>query len=160
MARWRPQPEEERQTKLVPIRLIETEPTVENRLAEPDRLVVRTIAAAIRRGVYPPPIVVYHLPCGRHVLVDGRNRLAAATMAGQTEIMAEVHRGTLVNATWAAAAANQRPAQARTPAEDRLALELALQAAPTTSDEVIAEHVGCSRAAVREARRRGPLSGG
>lgn len=90
----------------------------------------------------------------RLVVVDGRSRVMAAKAAGLKEIMARVHYGTLDAARWAAAGANATPAQSRTLAEERRSVEMALISYPDATDARVAEHVGCTRDAVREARKR------
>ena len=147
----------------MPLSLIEEEPSIDNRLASPDRVVVRVLTTAFRKGHYPPPILVYRVkgPDGPwHVLIDGRNRILAAKAADETEIMAEVRIGSLVNAAWAAACANKQPAQGRTAAEEARAIQLAIGASPGSTAQAIAEHVGVSVSAVLEARRTGPADGG
>jgi ParB-like chromosome segregation protein Spo0J len=140
------------ETKLLSLDMIEQDDTIFPRLHPPDRKIVQAIRWSIRNGISPPPILVYRVN-DRHILVDGRNRIEASAAAGETAIMAEIRRGTLEEAAYAAAGANARPAQARHKDEVRLAVTLALRSSPETSDERLAEHVGCSKAIVRDLRR-------
>ena len=143
-------------TKLLSLDMIERDPLVEPRIEPIDRHIVQAIGWSIRNGISPPPILVYAVgPRGRKrfLLVDGRNRIAATRSTGGTEIMAEIVDGTLEQAAWAAAGANGRPHQTRSPAEVRRAVEMAIRAAPRSEDKRIAEHCQCPRAAVRDVRQ-------
>jgi len=151
----RKQRDELTETKLLSIDLIERDPLVEPRIAPVDRHIVQAIAWSIRNGVSPPPILVYAVgPRGRKrfLLVDGRNRIAATRSIGEKEIMAQVVDGTIEEASWAAAGVNGRPQQARSPAEVRRAVGLAIRSAPRAEDKRIAEHCECPRATVRDVR--------
>ena len=151
------QPRHERtETKLLSLDMIEREPLIEPRIEPIDRHVVQAIAWSIRNGTSPPPILVYSIgPRGRKrfLLVDGRNRIAATRAAGGTEIMAEIVDGTIEEAAWAAAGANSRPQQIRSPAEVRRAVQMAIRSAPRSPDKRIAEHCECPQATVRDVRQ-------
>jgi hypothetical protein len=144
------------ETKLLSLDMIERDPLVEPRIEPIDRHIVQAIGWSIRNGISPPPILVYAVgPRGRKrfLLVDGRNRIAATRSTGGTEIMSVIVDGTLEQAAWAAAGANGRPQQARSPAEVRRAVSLAIRAAPRAEDRRIAEHCQCPRATVRDVRQ-------
>ena len=144
------------ETKLLSLDMIERDPLVEPRIEPIDRHIVQAIGWSIRNGISPPPILVYAVgPRGRKrfLLVDGRNRIAATRSTGGTEIMAEIVDGTLEQAAWAAAGANGRPHQTRSPAEVRRAIQMAIRAAPRAEERRIAEHCQCPRATVRDVRQ-------
>ncbi len=148
----RPHERDDIVTKLLSLNMIEQDETIYPRLHPPDGKVVQAILWTLRSGAMPPPILVYRVK-DRYILVDGRNRIEATKAAGETAIMAEIRRGTLAEAAWAAAGANARPVQARHKDEVRRAVSLALRAIPKASDDLLADHVGCSRSIVRGIRR-------
>lgn len=98
-----------------------------------------------------PPVDIFF--DGEHYRIsDGYLRYAAARLMGHTCVWAVVHRGTLKEALWAGIAANSKHGLARTPADRRRAIELAIKNWPERSNRMIAEAVGCSEKTISRIR--------
>lgn len=92
-----------------------------------------------------PPVVVFRVNQD-NILADGLQRLSAATERGETEIEADVRKGTLADAIWYAAGANRSHGLPMTNAQKRKAVENVLNepGLRNRSAVSIAEQVGVS----------------
>lgn len=98
-----------------------------------------------------PPVTVFF--DGSHYwLADGFHRYHAAGKAGATMIEADVRKGTVEDARWFAAGANQQHGLRRTNKDKLRAIMEALQMRPELSNRAIAEHVGVDDKTVAAAR--------
>ena len=97
--------------------------------------------AILRRFELPPLLVVYDGTV--RWLADARSRLQAHVELGAEEVKCDVVKGTKEDAIWLAAAKHAMP---RTNAEKRNAVELLLKTekGQHSTNEQIADHVGCS----------------
>lgn len=73
-----------------------------------------------------PPIVVFEDDDGRLVVADGFHRVRAAQQNGQMDIVAEIHRGSRLEALRYSLGANNAHGLRRTNADKRRSVELAL----------------------------------
>jgi len=97
-----------------------------------------------------PPVLVYALPDGRRVLVDGFHRMAAARQLKRTEIQATIKEGTETDAMDAAAEANAHATQSPLKQKERRRLVVAMAGRhPEWPHEKIAHLLGLSHDAVR-----------
>jgi hypothetical protein len=109
----------------------------------------------MRDDVQFPPVRVWW--DGEHYwLTDGFHRLAAAEHAKRTEILCELHSGTLSDAQWDSYAANTTHGLRRAPAETQNVISLALQHgnAARLSNIQVAKHLNISEITIRRWRKR------
>lgn len=99
-----------------------------------------------------PPAVVYRNGKAGHLLSEGFHRHAAYTAAGRKSMPCEVREGDRAAALLNAAGSNQSHGLKRTNEDKRLAVRLALAAAPDWTERQIAEHVGVSANFASEVR--------
>lgn len=99
-------------------------------------------------------MLVYALPDGRRVLIDGFHRMAAARQLKRTEIQATVKEGTETEALDAAAEANAHATQSPLKQKERRRLAVAMAGRhPDWPHEKIGRLLGMSREAVDKIMR-------
>jgi hypothetical protein len=103
-----------------------------NQRAQPraklDERVIAEYAGAMRQGEIFPPVTVFY--DGKdYWLADGYLRFEAAARIGRTSISAEVHQGTLRDATLWAAGANAKHGRRRSEADKNWAVRQLLMVA-------------------------------
>lgn len=110
----------------VPIAEIRTDRDTQTR-AELNQTTINEYAAEMKSGDQFPPIVVFRV--GKELwLVDGFHRLEAAKLCGKTEIDAEIHEGTSLDAFGYCVSANSgQNALRRTNPDKRCAVQLAVR---------------------------------
>jgi len=116
--------------------------------------IVDEYADAIREGIQLPAVTVFR-DGDRDYLADGFHRLAAAELAGETHIAADVRPGTLRQAILHAVGANAEHGLRRTTEEKRRAVQALLNDSEWTqkSDRWIAEVAHVSHTFVAKCRR-------
>jgi len=96
-----------------------------------------------------PAVLVYALPDGRRVLVDGFHRMAAARQLKRTEIQATIKEGTETDALDAAAEANAHATQSPLKQKERRRLVVAMAGRhPEWTHEKIGRLLGLTSQAV------------
>jgi len=117
--------------------------------------IVAEYAALMRGGVEFPPVRVWW-DNNNYWLTDGFHRLSAAELASRTELLCEVHRGSLSEAQWDSYAANMTHGLRRAPLETQNVITLALQhpKAATLSNVQIAVHLKVAETTVRRWRKK------
>jgi hypothetical protein len=118
-----------------------------------DEEIVSEYVEAMQGGAEFPPIVVFR-DGSQNILADGFYRLAATRAKGSGEIIAEVRRGTRLDALTYALSANAAHGLRRTNADKRRSVEIALAEWPKLSDRKIAEICAVGNALVGEVRRQ------
>lgn len=122
------------------------------------------LSARHKEGSVFDPIVVFQLPDGRLVVVAGFHRYTALQLAGETDIRCDVRNGTEEEAIVFAAGSNRDADGKRkmTDGDITKAVEMLFQIESwwTTSNSLVAEHVGCSNAKVGMIRARISLETG
>lgn len=109
------------------------------------------------RGVAAlPPVTVYRDEAGHCWLADGFHRVAAAQRIEQTEIQAEIHFGSRLDALKYSLQANWMHGVRRTNADKRRSVEIVLaeETLREQSDNVLAELCGVSNHLVTGVRRK------
>lgn len=106
-----------------------------------DLAAVDDYAAAIESGATLPPVVLFRLPGGKHLIGDGWHRIAAHRKLGRDSIAAQVKDGDAHDALAFACSANSAHGLRRTAADKRRAVELLLcdQGYGGLSDRLIAD---------------------
>lgn len=103
-------------------------------------------------------IEVMRLPDNRIVIIDGVHRHKAYGLAERTQIPTMVREGTMDDAKWAAAAANQSHGIRRTLDDKRRAVVAALRhpnyASGSVSMRDVAKHVGVSHTMVQDTAKK------
>ena len=118
---------------------------------EPD--VVRQYAEDMKRGDIFPPIVVFKDAKNTYV-ANGFHRVAAATMAGFSELQAEVKSGSKRDALLFAVRADRAIGLRRTTQDKRRSIELLIAAHPKMSDRKVGEACGVDNKTVAATRAR------
>jgi hypothetical protein len=120
-----------------------------------DEALVKEYSQEMINGAVFPPVDAFLTPDKQLILADGFQRIAAATLAGQTEIAVNVHRGTKDDAIWFSCAANKAHGKRRSNEDKRKAVHSALtiEKTATMSDRAIAEHCGTSPSMVGVVRK-------
>jgi hypothetical protein len=117
-----------------------------------DPEVAADYAEAYKAGRDMPPVKAVRTPDGTYWVWDGHQRLAGARLAGWKTLLVEVREGTLEDARWLAASANQGHGARRTNADKANAVRMALDMRPNMSNRVLADHCGVSESFVRTQR--------
>lgn len=117
-----------------------------------DQETINRYADLIADGVVLPPVDIYVDEHGVHRLADGNHRIEAALSCGETEIEANIHKGSREDALWAALAANRTHGLPMSRDDKRHAVEMALQAFSGKSNREIARQVGCGDQLVGQIR--------
>ena len=118
-----------------------------------DDATVKEYAEAYQNGAKFPPVVVFH-DGSENILADGFHRVWGAKAAGLTDVLADVRRGSRVDALKYALGANAVHGLKRTNADKRRAVELALKEFSKLSDRAIAEMCCVSNNFVGDVRRQ------
>jgi len=118
-----------------------------------DDATVKEYAEAYRDGAKFPPVVVFH-DGSENILADGFHRVWGAKAAGLVDVLADVRRGSRVDALKYALGANAVHGLKRTNADKRRAVELALKEFSNLSDRAIAEMCCVSHNFVGDVRRQ------
>ncbi len=137
----------------LPLPSIQADADVQSRTALHEAT-VREYATSMREGAQFPPIIVFH-EGETYWLADGFHRVAAARLAGRSEILAELRDGDKRAARIYAAAANAAHGLRRSNADKRRAVGLLLADPEWSkkSDREIARHCGVTHPFVAAVRR-------
>jgi len=100
-----------------------------------------------------PPMTVFHLPDGTHLLSAGFHRIAAAKRLGLVEIKAEVREGRRADAEEFAILDNAAHGMAYTRAERHKAVERMLELRPKWANKRLADVLGVSKNTVEGVRQ-------
>jgi hypothetical protein len=120
-----------------------------------DESAVEDYAEAMKAGQEFLPVVVFHDPKTKdYLLADGFHRIKAATLAGHSEIRADVHTGTRRDAILYAVGANTKHGVRRSNKDKRRAVKMLLddQEWNCWSNHEIADHAGVSPPLVGKVR--------
>ncbi|MDR1612921.1 MAG: winged helix-turn-helix transcriptional regulator [Planctomycetota bacterium] len=102
----------------------------------------------------PPPIIVVMDDSGRSFIADGHHRAAACGQAGRIDIVADVYRGTALDAVLIGLEANNSGPLALTAREKSRHLDSLLREHGTLSVSAIAKIIGVSRQTVSARKKR------
>jgi len=140
--------------RLLPLSSVRKDGNTQNRFRIDPELVAQ-YAALMGEGVEFPPVRVWW-DGAAYWLSDGFHRVAAAELAGLTEVVAEVFTGDLHDAQWDSYSANTRHGSRLTREETRRVMLHALQhpSAAKMSTMQIARWLHIPEATVRRARRQ------
>lgn len=119
--------------------------------ARVDLETVDQYAEAMADGAQFPPVTVFD-DGNQFILADGFHRVMAAARNGFNDILADVRKGTKLDALKFALGANAAHGLRRTNADKRRSVELALQEWPKLSDREIAKICAVSNNFVGEVR--------
>jgi transposase-like protein len=138
----------------MPISSIRKDGETQHRTAT-DLALVSTYSDLLQEGTVFPPITVWW-DGSYYWLTDGFHRIAAASRAGFTEIMAEVKTGSLADAQWDSYSANYCHGLRWSAPEVQRVIELALAHpnASQRSNVEIAKHLHISENTVRRWRKK------
>ncbi len=92
----------------------------------------------------PFPDVIVFSDGVNYYLADGFHRFFASKKAGRTEIISELHQGTLDDAVWYALGGNKRNGLPMEDTDIQKSIKIALERFPQKSTRQIAEQIGCS----------------
>jgi hypothetical protein len=114
--------------------------------------VVKEYAADMKKGDKFPAIDVFKVD-GRHILANGFHRVEAAKLNGTSEILANLHEGTLTDAIKFAVGANRTNGLRRTNEDKRKCVNIAFEKLGGLSDNQIAELCAVSQPFVSAMRK-------
>jgi len=141
------------QAETVQLGQLQCDPELQCRAKGTNKRTVSEYAEAMKAGATFPPVVVYRDSKGVLWLADGFHRVAAAELAGLTELPTDVREGGRKEALLFAAKSNGEHGLRRTNADKRRAVLLLLAAFPKLSDRKIGEACGVDNKTVAAARR-------
>lgn len=153
--------DETNETRMIKLDYVYFDTTTQPRILI-DMSTIEDYAAAMQAGDEFPPIeVVADVDNPKRFWPwDGYHRVWAARMIGRKEILARVIDGTLRDAQWLSASANQQhTALRRTNADKRRAVQIALAARGELSNAEIARHCGVSHTFVNKLRETASCNG-
>lgn len=139
--------------RILPLAAIELLPDLQPRTGV-DEALVAEYTQAYKDGATMPPLAVTMLPPARLILTDGWHRHPAALAAGIAHHSAIVTPGTLADAAWSAAGANQTHGKRPSAADRRRAAEIALAHRPEASDRAVAALVGLDHRTIADVRAK------
>lgn len=119
---------------------------------------VTEYAERMTEGDKFPPVDVFFDGTDYH-LADGFHRVMAAQRSSFKDILANVHKGTAVDALWLSIGANKANGVKRTAGDKRKSIEIALNKFPDKTQEQIASHVGCVQQYVQKVKSELTTSG-
>lgn len=119
--------------------------------AKIDESTVEQYAAEKKEGAEFPPVVVFH-DGNQFILADGFHRVMASARNGDTEVYAQIHKGTKSDALKFALIANATHGLKRTNADKRRSVELALIEWPNLSNRELEKVCAVSDSLVADVR--------
>lgn len=139
--------------KKMNVNAIILDPRLQSRVATDDDM-VKEFAEKMQDGDSFPPVHVYLVDGSHYYLVDGWHRALALKQLGKTTIECIVSEGTWRDAKWASLAANNNHGLRPSSADKRKKIIDCLEDDEWSknSDNMIANHCGCSRPLVMKVR--------